>query len=175
MRRQELEYLVCWPTRELGAPGAKELWKAGPHPARFGTTNLGHAPSGQSVSGDSPPAQNPQTGESRTAAANPAVSACAAMRAGSGAAGRYSASSAVLSISSEPWRFSITQSRGAQSGQGAHRVVSRRRGRPRRGGPDPDLIDKYLASDLRHLGEEIRAYERHCTPFLDFRPTNHER
>jgi hypothetical protein len=24
-----------------------------------------------------------------------------------------------------------------------------------------DLIDKYLASDLRHLGEEIRAYERH--------------
>ena len=24
-----------------------------------------------------------------------------------------------------------------------------------------DLIDKYLASDLRELGEEIRAYERH--------------
>ena len=24
-----------------------------------------------------------------------------------------------------------------------------------------DLIDKYLASDLRHFGEEIRAYERH--------------
>jgi hypothetical protein len=24
-----------------------------------------------------------------------------------------------------------------------------------------NLIDKYLASDLRDLGEEIRAYERH--------------